>query len=229
MATTADLLARVRDLLGEETADLYDDAAELLPLLNDGKNGIFADIDVLPKFLSADLVAGTSAYSVADAGRIEWIEYESGGTYTCMTALRPEEVRDVLTLTGTTPSWYTVGIDASGVPNVTVYPPVPATYDASGSLYGLYYAVPADLDASGSNPTWHKKWHFLPCYHAAAVALRKDRRPEAATEMEARYRAGIREYERWFNANFPYKPEHLHSKASALSSDQRFAYPHEIG
>jgi hypothetical protein len=233
--TTAMLLARIRDLVGEETADLYDDAAEMLPALNDGVTILFSSMDVLLKQTTQALVAGQSAYPLADLGRMVWLKYRTGTTppysYTNILPVGSENLEHLLELTGSEPRYYTTDIVASsGDTQVVVYP-TPAT-GITGSLHGLYFGVPVALDTTSSNPTWHVRFHFLPCYWAAAVLLRKDRRPEAALEMEALFRSGMVEYERWYNSRAPYKGEVIASQPSPNENFElgtAFPYPDTIG
>lgn len=229
MATTVDLIARLRDLVGEETADLYTDATEMLPALNDGKNIIFNRIDVLPKLLDTNLVAAQAAYTVTDLGRIEWLRHKQSSSYTEMHYVHAHEVESLLTLSGD-PKYYTTEmLSSTGVPQITVFPTPPT--GISGSLYGYYFAIPADLAASGSDPTWHTPFHFLPCYHAAAVLLRKDRRPEAANEMELKFEQGLVRYERWYLERKPYRKgaDAIRSQADPNDHDHSpHAYPWEL-
>ena len=234
MATTADLLARVRDLVGEETADLYDDAAEMLPALNDGINILFSSMDVLLKQTTQALVAGQSAYPLADLGRMVWLKHRTGTapySYTNILPVGSENLEHLLALTGSEPRYYTTEIvSATGATQVVIYP-TPAT-GITGSLHGLYFGIPVALDTTSSNPTWHLRFHFLPCYHAAAVLLRKDRRPEAALEMEALFLSGMIEYERWYNSRAPYKGEVIASQPSPNENFElgtAFPYPDTIG
>jgi hypothetical protein len=44
-ATTGDLIARVGDLIGEETADFYSIATDILPALNEGKDIAFTELE----------------------------------------------------------------------------------------------------------------------------------------------------------------------------------------
>jgi hypothetical protein len=339
MGTTADLIARVRDLMAEETADLYEDATELLPNLNDGKEIMFADLDVLPKTLSQVITGSTATYEIADLGRIDWIRYGASGPD--LVPVHADELRWLSGVTGT-PTHYGIGLSAAGVPQITLYP-TPGATDTT-TLVGSYFAIPADLAVEGdiaatttidcananadlivtakalgtpgnavsitlvdpggatatlgvttagpaitvslgraasaitstatlvkaaidaylpasslvsvalvgsgagimsaktiqtlsggsgtgavSNPTWHSRYHFLPCYHAAAILLRKDRRPEAATEMEVRFRSGIIEYGRWFESRFPYRGDVVRAQPSPMGSMFEPTYQHEIG
>lgn len=206
MATTAQCLARIRDLLGEETADLYDDTAELLPAFNEGKDILFSHIDVLLKTTTQALVAATDTYALADLGRMVWLKHRKGTagayTYTNLTPVSSEDVERLLSLSAAEPRYYTTDIvSAAGATQVVIYPTPVA--GITGSLHGMYFSVPADCDLTSVNPTWHVSFHFLPCYHAAAVLLRKDRRPDAALEMEVLFQSGMAEYERWYNSRRP--------------------------
>jgi len=231
--TTANLIARVRDLVGEETSDLYDDDTEILPALNDGKNVLFASMDVLLSTLTRALASGTSAYEVADLGRVVWLKHRTGSagaySYTDILPISSEHVQSVIDITGSTPLYFTTDIPSSdGTPQVTVYPTPGASI--TGEIYGLYYAVPTDLDLVSVNPRWHARFHFLPCYHAAAVLLRKDRRPEAALEMETLFKAGMVEYERWYNSRRPAGQDVIRSQPSPNDAFySQSAYPYEIG
>jgi hypothetical protein len=218
---TAELIARVRDLMAEETADLYGDATELLPALNEGKDIIFSTIDVLPKTLTQLITGAVASYAVADLGRIDWIRY--GTTGHDLVPIHADEIRHTLGTSGT-PQYYAIGLSNAGVPQITLYP-TPGATDTT-TLVGSYFAVPADLTITGSNPTWH---HFLPCYHAAAVMLRKDRRPEASTEMEGRFRSGIVEYGKWYASRFPYRGDTVRSQPSPMGTSYTPTYPDEIG
>lgn len=221
---TALLIARVRDLLAEESADLYQDATEILPLLNDGKEMMFSTLDVLQRDLLQVITGGTASYAISDLGRIDWIRYGMSGP-----DLRPvhaDELRQLSGMTGT-PSHYAIGLSVMGVPQITLYP-TPSVSDTT-TLVGSYYAIPADLTITGSDPTWHKRYHFLPCYHAASILLRKDRRPEASVEMETRFRAGIAEYGKWFESRFPYRGDTTRAQASPMDDSYPTAYPTEIG
>lgn len=347
MATTPDLLARTRDLIAEHDADLYSDATEILPALNDGKDIVFSDIDVLLKTVALPLVAGVSTYAIADLGRVVWMKYRTGTagayTYRDLRFVRNEDVAALLELTGSEPLYVTTDLlDSSGDTQITVFP-TPAT-GITGDIYVMYHSVPADLaldsaiaatlaidsaasdsdinvtalhagtvgnsirvalvanagtnplsvstsgfditveletDAGspvstaaevvaaieaylpaaalieaevvgsgtgvvdamsitalsggsgtggGVNPSWHRRFHFLPCYHAASVLLRKDRRPEAAVEMEQMFRMGMVEYQRWYNGRRPYMADAVLSKPSPNESfEVADSYPYEIG
>lgn len=232
MATTADCLARIRDLLGEETADLYTDV-ELLAAFNDGKTQMLSAFDVLLKTTTQTLTAGDATYALADLGRMLWLKHRKGTagayTYTELTPVSSDDITSLLELTGTDPLYYTTDIaDASGATQITLYP-TPGT-GVTGSLYGMYFSVAADCDTTSVNPTWHVNFHFLPCYHAAAVMLRKDRRPEAALEMETLFKAGCVEYERWYNSRRPHGQDVMHVQPSPNDSlSVTPAYPYEIG
>ena len=230
-ATTADLIARVRDLMAEEHADLYVDATEVLPVINDGKNILFASADLLPRVFDEPM--GTGEVVVADLGRMSYVAYKVGTALTVLVPVHVDEIEAVSALAAGTPRYYTTDLlAADGSPLVKTFP---APSDGlEGSLYGHYFGIPPDLSlpveggAEGQNPVWHSPYHYLPCYHAAAILLRKDRRPEAAADMEARFRLGIVEYQRWYLTRFPYRSDTTRSQPSPNEAGLG-AYPDTIG
>jgi hypothetical protein len=235
---TAQMIARTRDLVGEETADLFSDANEILPALNDGKDVIFSTSDVLLRDAVRALTASVSAYALDDLGRMVFLKHRTGTAgayaYTDLIPIAAERVEDVIGLSAGTPKYYTTDIPAAdGSAQITVYPEPAA--GITGHLVGQYYAIPPDLaiettPGTGQDPEWHIAWHFLPCYHAASILLRKDRRPEAALEMENKFRSGIIQYERWLQTRRPYMADAVRSQPSP--NDGAFtvsSYPYEIG
>ncbi len=205
MPTTADLLAFTRDLLSEHGAgDFFDDAVEVLPLLNDGKNKMFAVLEVLPVVLTPiTATSGVSTYNVTQKiGRFENLLH-SGVSLTPLDfwAYAKKTAR------AGTPTHYVPQVTdlATGADQIILYPTPAAT--APSGITGFGWGVPSDLVTapSGSvvNPTWHAHEHFLPCYWAAAQLMRKNVKPADAMELEGLFWAGVRRYQDWYNEKFP--------------------------
>lgn len=196
MATTADLIARLRDIMGEEAADFYTDATEMLPALNEGKNRLFSDGFAIPKALTPIASVDGQADYNSPTDLVRWNRllylgeelhpisaYEYGGMDT-----------DVMDVEGT-PFYYVHDlISATGAPQFRLCPKPAAS--VAGAITGMYWARPADLTTGvgGVNPTWHPDFHFVPCYWAASVMLLKDHRPEAAQDMAARFEIERKRY-----------------------------------
>jgi len=215
MATTLELIARVRDLIAEAAADYYSDA-EILGYVNEGRSRMFGFLDVLPAAFTLEVVATQEAYDLTElVARWVWLN-------TSTTPLIPITAREfaMLKAAGTssgTPTHYCPEfLKADGTTQLLFYP-TPSTSDASGnpSVNGFYYAEPPllVLAATGPpavtavNPAWHENYHFLPSYYAAGVLLRKDRLHETAEQMEGRFNAGVEEYRMWYERKFPLRFE----------------------
>ena len=231
-STTIQMVKRVRDLLGESVADLYDDTADILPELIVGVDTMFSTLRVLQKTFTAALVAAQSEYPLPDLTEMLRLYYRTSinGTfqYQELHSISGEDIWKVFDLTASTPMFYTTDtIDDEGATQVVVYPEPMAAI--AGDLYGIYFGQPAVISAE-LNPAWHKKFHFLPCYYAASVLLRRDRRPEAAQEMMYDFERGVLEYQNWYDKQRPYVPDIIACQPSpnaAFSSGQ--AYPYLIG
>jgi len=180
MATTAELLDRVRDLVAEPVADYYADA-EMLVALNEADDDIFSDVPALPKVKEQELSDETSDYDLpSDWGFTDCVTLDS--TKQELMAITAREAHLIDWEDGGEPTHYCDEFfDSENNPNIHIYP-TPGT-DVDESVNILYYALPAALVSGSANPTWHAKFHFLPCFHAAATLLRKDHRPEAQTPL----------------------------------------------
>lgn len=231
-STTIQMIKRVRDLLGESVADLYDDTADILPELVTGQETMFSTLRVIQKDFTSALIAGQQEYVLADLVEMLRLYYRTGAVgayqYTELSAVSGEDAWRVIELSASTPMYYSTDtISASGDTQVVVYP-VPSA-GISGSIYGIYFGQPAAVSMVG-NPRWHKRFHFTPCYYAASVLLRRDRRPEAAQEMMYDFERGVLEYQNWYDKQRPYMPDIIACQPSpnaAFSSGQ--AYPYLIG
>ena len=200
-ASTEDLYARLCDLIGEEVSDMYSQS-EKIAALNEGKDDLFAEIDVMLKTYTGATVAGTATVTApSDLARWSWLKL---GTEQ-LTPITAVEVPPALFVASGTPTHFSAEfLNAAGDWLITLYP----TPSAVGVLTGAYYAVPPDLamDASGNGtaePTWHVKWRPLICYYAAGVLLHKDNLPEEAEMFMSKYLDGKDAYRRWFNARLP--------------------------
>jgi hypothetical protein len=185
--TTADLIARLRDLVAEEGADLFTDATEVLPSINEGVAMLFSDLYVLPTTLiPINVVSGTADYaSPTDLLRWNRLLY-AGEELTPISAHEYGGMDASFMDVAGTPVYY-VGdlVNSAGDPQIRLCPYPAET--ALGRLTGTYWRHPAALTTGGLNPTWHEAFHYVPCYWAAAILLRKDHRPEAADAMLVRF------------------------------------------
>jgi hypothetical protein len=192
--TTADLIARLRDLVAEEGADLFTDATEVLPSINEGVAMLFSDLYVLPTTLTPiNVVSGTADYA-APTDLLRWNRLlYAGEELTPISAHEYGGMDASLMDVAGTPVYY-VGdlVNSAGDPHIRLCPYPAET--ALGRLTGNYWRHPAALTTGGLNPTWHEAFHYVPCYWAAAILLRKDHRPEAADAMLVRFEQEKRRY-----------------------------------
>lgn len=197
-ATTDDLLAFTRDLLAEHYADFYDDEA-ILRDLNAGIVRIFSSVKALPAKATIAIQPGVTTYP-APADLASYGKVTIAGQREPLTPVLIHEVDEGKP--GKTRHYDPGAVMGDGSPAITLYP-APAS---SGSLVIHYWRFPAMLcvhEHMETGPTWHQRYHFLPCYYAAGVQLHKDKRPENAELMMAKFERGVVEYKRWLNANRP--------------------------
>lgn len=194
----SDLLKRLRDLLGEEVADFYDDALELLPLLNEGLVQIFSNVDAFPRYATTATVANTDhVHAPTDVTR--WRSVKVGGTE--MTYMNPVEYAQADAASGT-PTSYTPHIDVNGDAVLLLYP----TPTSILAVEMFYYGLPNLLSTTGGaevGATWHRRYHFLPCYYAAAQIFHKDNLPERAELMQSKFDIGVMDYRKWLGRSLP--------------------------
>lgn len=203
MATTAELLARLRDLVAEEAADFYTDA-ELLTALNEAKDWLFSDLYVLPKTFSDDIVDSQSDYtSPTDLKRFIDVRYNGER----LTPLRAVEVAAYKFESEGTPRYYCPEfLETDGDRMIRLYPTPPA--DLTDGLTGTYFALQPDLNTTTPvNPTWHKEFHYIPVWYAGHIYLRKDHRPEAAADMLAYAESEKRRYKVRAKKDMPFRPD----------------------
>lgn len=206
-ATTADLIARTRDLLAEAGADFYDDSVEILPWLNDGVVRMFANLDALLRMTDYNLVTGTSTVDPAYAVR-KFAKLLCGTTE--LRPLTADEYMSLPAATGTPYAYCAEFTTAAGGSRIMLYPTPDADVTNGLRVFAWVYPAPLVSAAEGVtavDPTWHAPFHFAPCLWAAAVLLRKDHRPEDAVEMESRFYGEIAAYKRWLLDRFPDRSE----------------------
>jgi hypothetical protein len=192
--TTADLVARVRDLLAEEAADLYVDASEVLPAINEGVGVLFAGLNVLHATLTPiHVVSGTTDYAEpTDLVRWNRMLY-AGEELVPITAYEYGSMDSSVVDVAGTPLCYVHGLlNSSGVSMFKLCPYPNETVE--DRITGSYWRRPAALDTSGTNPSWHAAFHYVPCLWAASVLLRKDHRPESSEAMLMRFEQEKRRY-----------------------------------
>ena len=193
--TTADMVAATRDMLAEPVPDFYTDL-EIIEALNDGKDDIFSEINAIIRAYSGTVPAGQATVPApADFGR--WIDLRlaSGAPLIYVTA---EDYTALTAATGIPGQYCPTFLDSGGGYVLVVYP----TPDVDYNLAGHYYALPPRL-TDDQGPTWHKKWHMLPTYYAAARLLPRDNKDEEAALAQTRYEQGKAEYRRWLATREP--------------------------
>jgi hypothetical protein len=210
VATTGDLIARVGDLIGEETADFYSIATDLLPALNEGKDIAFAELEyALPTSLTPiDSLAGTSAYALpVNTVRVRTLKWHpTNRRLIPITTTEFESLDHTYSSTSGTPEYFIHDqLNASGAPQIVLVPP-PST-SATSAVQGSIDIRPADMNTLATTgyvgPSWHAPYHYLPCYWAASRVLRKDHRPEAADDMLAEFHEQVAGYRRYLGHKRP--------------------------
>lgn len=178
------LVARTRDLLGEEVADFYKDDEEILPALVEGTAQMFSDLEfALPQTLTPIAsVTGTGAYALPEGTvRVRVLRWHpTGARLIPISTTEYEALEHTYATANGTPAYFVHDqLTAEGLPQAILVPPPGET--TVGAITGSIDSRPSSLATSG--PTWHAQFHFVPCYWAAAKLLRKDMRPEAADDM----------------------------------------------
>lgn len=192
--STADLIARVRDVLAEETQDFFDDTTEILPLLNDACLDIFGDVDALPKSWTGDTVQDQSYLALpVDIARIKVVRVADK----VLTEVMVPEYHRLDAATGT-PTKYLMVLDSAGAEQIVFWP----TPSSALAVQVDYIAYPLTLTAL-QGPVWHSRFHFLPCLYAAAELLDKDHLPENADRLRMKFEAEKVRYRQWLNERFP--------------------------
>ena len=214
MATSAQLLDRTRQLLGEATADFYSDADDLYPTLNWAMRRLVVDAKALPAELTAiNGVADTRGYDLpSDFGKMLWLRYD-GNDLLPIWAPELESLDQSFFDTSSTPTFYSVDfMDADGDPQINLWP-APAS-NSTGAMTGFYYRVTPAISGS-QDPEWHEDFHFSVCYGAASECLREDHRQESGDRFMAMFEQEIRRYRKFLNDQRPLR----HNVARRRSED----------
>ncbi|MFA6167845.1 MAG: hypothetical protein WC700_14585, partial [Gemmatimonadaceae bacterium] len=172
-ATTAQLVARTRNLLPEPSADLWGNSDEVLTALNEGVGMLFADLNALPSSLTAiDVTANTATYALpVNTVRVNSLWWNpTSALLTPYSTMEYEDLDYTLRSSASTPFGYIYDQpSATGAPQVILVPPPSSS--ATGGLTGTIFSRPAALTLTGVNPTWHAEFHYTPCYWAACALL----------------------------------------------------------
>jgi len=193
--TTADLVARTRVLVGEAVADMFDDNVDIIPALNEGTIKVFSKVDALIRPFSGMTTVGSPL--VGGCGSVaRWITVRAGTAK--LAYVDQLSYLDLPDASGIPTQFCPDMLDASGERVLALYP-TPATATA---IAGAYYAYPPRLTAT-QGPAWHADRHYLPCFFAAHIILRKDNLPEEADTMYGHFLDGIAEYKRWLGTSKP--------------------------
>ena len=224
--TTSDLLARTRDIVSEETPDFYDDASEILANLNDGILRAFKVLEVLPRPFAGSTVAGSPEVALSNIRVAKWhsLFFNTIPLY----PMTDTEYARAIAQSGTPSHYSTDFLNSVGGQQITLYPT--PSISSADALTGMYFAIPAALVATGTvvNPTWHAEFHFLPCWWAAAILLRKDHMPVEAAECEARFYAEIDRYSKTYHSTRPDRSEHVRYMGEGPSNAAMGTWPFEV-
>jgi hypothetical protein len=204
-ATTAQLVARVRNFFPESTADLWSTADEVLPALNEGVGMLFEDLPISPAAitpLNCDAI-GSAIALPATLMRINKLWWDPTSVeLTPHSTLEYERLDYAGRSTAGTPTGYIYDQPAAdGSPQIFLVPPSESAL--TGCITGTAWSRPAALTLTGVNPTWRAEFHYIPCYWAAYVLLLKDNMPQRAADMLVRFEQEKARYRSWLNKRRP--------------------------
>ena len=198
MTKLSDLVARTRLLLSEPVEDMWTDV-EIEATLNEGAIELVTDTQALPRaFIGFETVQGAPLVRLPDdIARLVEVHISDGTKLGYLTTVEYTVLKDA---SGKPISFCSDFLDDSGRGVLALYPTPDATYVLEGS----YFATPETM-TSAVGPTWHRKYHFLPCQYAAAKLLPRDHRVVEASLYADQFDQGKTSYKKWLAARAPYR------------------------